>query len=640
MASTETLTSLAMLKVNIDQGKDYLDYLRPFILQVLVDNRPDPVTDQVVRDYLRSQFGLEIPSRTVQVILKRLSRAHPLKREEGVYHITGALPDPGITPEKSKANRHIQAVVSGLLEFAKGGGQCIATEDEAVTAICGFLSEFNIPCLRAYLRGTAIPTVEGKQKAHIVLVSEYVLHLQRSDPERFESFMILVQGHMLANALLCPDLQNAPKTYKGVTFYLDTPLLVQRLGLEGEPKKRAVEELVALVGNLGGIVATFSHSRDELDRVLKGAADHVNAPDGRGAIIREARRNGTTKSDLLLLAGKIDELLPDAGIEVKNTPNYIANFQIDETAFGQVLEDEVSYFFNPRAREYDINSVRSIYVLRVNTTPASVEKCKAVLVSSNSGFARAAYEYGKQHEESREVSSVITDFSLANMAWLKAPMGAPSMPMTELLSYSYAALQPSKVLLDKYLTEIDKLQKQGKISERDHQLLRSSTIAQEELMRLTLGDEAALTEETVTETLRRVSSDIKKDESEKVRQEQESHQRTQQQLAETIAERESLQKRIYWRSRRKSQLCAWVASCVMGVLLVFGVVAGLGLKAENPIVGWTLLLGSLFLAIATLADAFFRTTVRDVHEAIQTKCLTYFLRQESKATGINFGAGG
>ncbi len=640
MASTETLTSLAMLKVNIDQGKDYLDYLRPFVLQVLVDHRPDPVTDKVVRNHVRSQFGLEIPTRAIQVVLKRISRDHPLKREEGVYHITGALKDPGIATEKSRASLHIQAVVSGLHEFSKTGSKPLANTDDAVNAVCGFLSEFNIPCLRAYLRGTTIPTVEGKQETNIVLVSDYVLHIQRSDPERFESFLIVVQGHMLANALLCPDLQNAPKTYKGVTFYFDTPLLVQRLGLEGEPKKRAVEELITLVGNLGGTVATFSHSHDELGRVLKGAADHVDAPNGRGAIIIEARRNGTTKSDLLLLAGKIDELLADAGIEVKGTPRYIADFQIDEAAFEKVLEGEVTYFFNPRAKDYDINSVRSIYVLRANTTPASVEKCKAVLVSSNAAFSRAAFEYGKRHEESREVSSVITDFSLANMAWLKAPMGAPSIPTTELLAYSYAALQPSKALLDKYLTEIDKLQKQGKISERDHQLLRSSTIAQEELMRLTLGDEAALTEETVTETLRRVSSEIKKEESEKVRHEQEAHRRTQQELAKAVTARESLQKRTYWMCRRKAQWCAWAVSGAVLVLLVLGIGSGLGLRTHDAVIGWGLLLGSAFLAIATLANLLFGSTVKHIHETTQARCLTYFLRQEAKATGVDLGANG
>ncbi|HEX9445888.1 MAG TPA: hypothetical protein VGA73_17340, partial [Candidatus Binatia bacterium] len=164
--------------------------------------------------------------------------------------------------EKSEADRNIQAVISGLLEFAKTIRGVVLTPDEAVDAICSFLSEFNIPCLRAYLRGTAIPTVARMEQTHIVLVSDYVLHLQRSDPERFNSFLIMVQGHMLANALVCPDLQNLPKTYNGITFYLDTPLLVQHLGLEGDPKKNAIDELIALVRNLGGSIAIFSHSQD------------------------------------------------------------------------------------------------------------------------------------------------------------------------------------------------------------------------------------------------------------------------------------------------------------------------------------------------------------------------------------------
>ncbi|EQD75106.1 hypothetical protein B1B_02307 [mine drainage metagenome] len=451
--------------------------------------------------------------------------------------------------------------------------------------------------------------------------------------------LILVQGHMLANALLCPDLQNAPKTYKGVTFYLDTPLLVQRLGLEGEPKKRAAQELIELVKNLGGVVAAFSHSCEELSYVLRSAADHIESRNGRGAIIFEARRSRLTKSDLLLLAMKADELLTEVGIKVLRTPSYTEEFQIDESSFEQALDDEVSYF-NQHAKEYDINSVRSIHVLRANTAPASLEKARAVLVSSNAGFARAAYEYGKQHDESWAVSSVITDFSLANMAWLKAPMGAPSVPKTELLAYSYAALHPPKALLDKYLTEIDKLHNQGRISERDHQLLRSSTIAQEELMRLTLGDDAALTEETITETLRRVSDEIRKEESYKVKQEQESHKKTQEALAVATAGRESLQKRIYWTARTRSQVCAWFVTSVIAVLMVLGVVAGLGMTTKDPMLGWLLFGGALVLGVVALVNAFFGTTVTEIHSTIQTRCLTFLLRRESKATGIDLGAEG
>jgi len=240
MDSTATLTSLAMLKVNIDQGKDYLEYLVPFILQILVDHRPDPVTELVVQNYIRTDFGLEIPERAIQIVLKRVSRKCPLKKEMGVYRITGELPNPEIFRKKAETERHIRAVVAGLRDFSKSTAKPIDTDENAVTVICAFLAGFDIPCLRAYLRGTVIPSVAGKRETDIVLVSRYLLYLQERDPERFDSFMIIVQGYMLANALLAPDLQNAPKTYTSVTFYLDTPLVLRLLCLEGEYKRAAV----------------------------------------------------------------------------------------------------------------------------------------------------------------------------------------------------------------------------------------------------------------------------------------------------------------------------------------------------------------------------------------------------------------
>lgn len=631
--STATLTSLAMLKVNIDQGKDYLDYLRPFVLQVLVDHPAEPVTDASVRDHLREQFGLEIPDRAVQIILRRLTRNGHIRRDTGIYHITGTIPDPGIALQKANAVRHIQAVVSDLVDFSKQTPRPFSSDDEAVTAVCAFLSEFDIPCLRAYLRGTAIPPTTGSHGADIVLVSEYVVHLQRTSPERFESFLVLVQGHMLANALLCPDLQSVPKTYKGVTFYLDTPLLVRRLGLEGLPKKAAAEALIDLLLRLGASVATFSHSRVELERVLRGAAAHIDSVSGRGDIVMEARREGRTKSDLLLFAERLDEELRVAKIEVKRSPQYIQQFQIDEAAFEAALQDEVSYY-NTRAREDDINSVRSIYVLRSGTSPFNVEGAKAVLVSSNAGFARAAFEYGQKHQETREVSSVITDFSLANMAWLKAPMGAPAIPAAEILAFSYAALQPSKDLLAKFLSEIDKLEQQGTISARDHQLLRSSTLAQDELVRLTLGDEEALTAETISETLRRVTGELKKEEASRLQAESEAHRSTQAALSKARSERERVQERLYWRCVRRAQWIAWILSSCVAAILIVGLIAGLGLRARAGVVGWVLSCGTGALLVWSIANMLFGTTVAELHSRMRNRLQAWLVRREADAAGI------
>lgn len=634
--TTKTLTSLAMLKVNIDDGGDYLDYLRPFVLQVLVDQILDPVTDQAVRDGIRSRFGLEIPARTVQIVLRRLSKSHLLKREHGVYHIVRSLPTPEIDRKKSEAERHISAVISGLIQFSSQGAKSISHESAAVNATMAFLAEFDISCLRAYLRGTAIPHLEGDHRTDIVLVSEYVTYLQRSDPERFESFSIMVRGHMLANALLCPDLQGALKSsnYRRTTFYLDTPLLVRLLGVEGSAKEDTVKELIALLQRLKGRIATFSHSRRELEDVIRGAAVKIDRPNGRGAIVAEARRRGTTKSDLLFLAGRIDTRLTEAAIEVESTPVYLKQFQIDETAFENILDDEVSYY-NSRAREYDINSVRSIYVLRKNTQSLSVENSGAILVTSNSAFSRAAWNYGKQYEVSREVSSVITDFSLANMAWLKAPMGAPSLPMTEILAFSYAALQPSPELLDKFLMEIDKLKEQGGITERDHQLLRSDYQAHDELMNLTLGEEAALTEETVPEILRRVSGEIKEEEAEKTAAAVKEGLRIQDERDVLLEQKKKVQERLYWQSHRQSVIATNVMTGIVIILLVAGFVSGLGFQPTQPFYGWVLTLGSGLLGLLGLGNILVGHTVKSAHQSVHKWLRVRFLKRHATAIGID-----
>jgi len=623
-----------MLKVKIDHGGDYLDYLHPFVLQVLVDHRPDPVTTAMVRQQVLTDFGLEIPERTVQLVLKRLARKHPLAKESGCYHITGKLPDPGIAARKAEANRHIQAVISGLIEFSKKGALPLSNATEAIQTLCTFLGEFDISCLKSYLRGTAIPSVSYKRRKDVVLVSQYVLQLQQTDPERFHSFQVLVQGHMLANALLCPDLSNVQQTYKELVFYLDTPLLVRWFGLEGQFRKEAVEELVQLVRRLGGVVATFIHTRDELRSVIQGAAKYLDAPDGRGAVVMEARRQGTSRSDLLLLAEMIEEKLEALGVEVRPTPPYIEKFQIDETAFADVLDDEVSYY-NPRAREYDINSIRCVYVLRKGKAPLSLERAAAVLVTSNIGFARAASRYGERYEESREVSPIITDFSLSNLAWLKAPMGAPSLPIAEVLAFSYAALELPKPMLEKFLAETDKLEKQGRITARNHQLLRSSILAQEELMRLTLGEEDALTEQTITETLKRVTDEIIKEESEKYQAEQAAHRRTQEELAAERADKKRIREHLYWRARRRAEQYSWGIAIIVGLVLVVGSIVGLGVTSKCKIVGWVMTVAFAAATIAGVVNLFVGITVKQMREKLERILLLWQLKRAATATGLD-----
>jgi len=221
------------------------------------------------------------------------------------------------------------------------------------------------------------------------------------------------------------------------------------------------------------------------------------------------------------------------------------------------------------------------------------------------------------------------------MAWLKAPMGAPNLPTTEVLAFSYAALQPSKALLDKYLEEIDKLEVKGKITERDHQLLRGSILAQEELMKLTLGDDDALTEETVIETLERVSSEIKKEESEKLSAEQEAHRKTHDELIAERSQKQNVQERLYWRCRRRAKWISWVPSALILFLLIAGLVGGLGLRTTNPTLGLLLAVGSGVLLVLSLTHLLFGTSVKELQEHMEEHCLAWLIKREAVSLGLD-----
>ena len=377
---------------------------------------------------------------------------------------------------------------------------------------------------------------------------------------------------MLANALLCPDLDKAPKTYRNVTFYFDTSLVIKSLGLDGESGKSAADELIKLIRNLGGNIAVFSHTCQEVKGVLLSKAEYIDSGPDDGGIIHEARKAGTTRADLIYHATILDQMINNIGINIKPSPSRVNDFQIDVTKFEETLNQNKVLHRNPRAREYDIQSVQSIYAIRKDRHISSLEKSHAVFVTDNSGYANTACHFGKDHRSSSEVSSIITDFSLANVAWLKAPMGASNLPITQMLAISYAALKPSHGLLEKFLQEIDKLQDRGGVSERDHQLLRSSPFVYRELMHLTLGEDDVLGEEITTQKIidnilerirNQMKSEFKEEVSQKLSDSIKEHEKTKQALASLQKDMFQTKDSIFWVCNAKAKRFATFVSVII-----------------------------------------------------------------------------
>lgn len=587
-----TFCSLAILKVDLDEGRrDYIGYFENFVVHLLSTKRPSPVTDAEISKMFEEEFGLKLPERAAQLVLRRLVKQGYLVREHGVYEICGELPKVDLSSKRSAAIENINRVYKGLKRFAQEKFELQWGDVDVTEALLSFLGTFAVDCLRAYVFNTALPEMPNSLPKNQYVVGRYISQLHHDKHEDYECVIILVKGQMFSNALICPDLEGLEKDFQVVTFYLDTSVVLSALDLQGIEKYESISSILELIKRLRGTIAVFAHTLNEVDTILSFAEHNIDNVQISNPVLIEIRQAGLKRGDITLLRERIPEKLKEIGVLPRSTPKYIKDFQISESEMEEALQRGVGYQ-NPRALAHDINSVRSIYALREGSVPKRLEDTTAVLVTTNNLFSKAAFEVGKTHNSTKEVSSVITDYSLANVAWLKAPLEAPDLPTKELMAACYAAMEPSRSLWDRYLTELDAMKAAGTLTPDDHALLRVSGVAVDELMNLTLGDEEALTRQLIPKVLARVKAELSKEHETIMAGVTQAHEKTQREKQSLERSRDFTRTRF----RQASRVLAYVVTGFLSIFALFVLVSGAAASTN-----WT---GAWFQNSPILASVF------------------------------------
>ena len=613
-----TLCSLAVLKVGLDEAnQDYYGYFEKFVISLLRRHNPNPVTDEAVAELFGSDYGLKLPTQVVQLILRRIAKKGLLVRTYKVYRIRGELPSNNIDAKRVDVTRQIERVQEALREYAQMKFDLAWTQEEVDSALFGFLYKFGVDCLRSYIFHSVLPNNHIKDN-RVYVVSKFISDAHVNNQQIFDSVIVLVKGLMYANVLTCPDLEGIQKDFKKVRFFFDTPLIFDLLKVNREEYSAPTLELVGLIKKLKGKIAVFEHTIKEVEGALKYAESNIQNLDFGGKIIDRMRENNWRKSEITILIGELDERIKDAGIEIVRTPKFVEKHQVDEGDLGNQLREAVKYK-STEGLLYDVNSVRSIYVIRKGTTPRRIEDAAAVLITNNQAFAETAFRCGQNHNTSREVSSVVTDYSIANIAFLKSPMDAPDLPRKETIAACYAAMEVPAGLFTKYLDETDKMVKNGAISPDQHVLLRSSEAAKE-LMDLTLGDEDAFNSGTVSSVWERFERAIKKEATEKIEKESASIHKiiaaekatTQEIKDENTGLKNTIQTQDELLGKHAERLASVVSNFVFWALVGLVILAGLVTLSEVPVIGLWLNTVSPKIWMVLNSDGVILTTISGI----------------------------
>lgn len=570
-----TLLSFAMLKEKIDNNSSYIEYFEPYILHCINELKKHNtiIIDNTVQQSLKAIFGLNIPQRTINLMLQRISRKGFIQKTNKIYYITSKFPQDNsnkIHNDINEFQEKVDNIIQSLISFASKEFNRDFDEEKALATLLLFFSNFGITCLDTFLSNSTIPEESYKDTTdnELIIIANFINYINNTNLEIFHSLLILLEGCMCANSLLCPELENAPKNFKDVTFYFDVKPLLHILELEDPESNNLTKQLVNIIIQLKGQLAYFEHTLDELIAIIEAA---LYTPDARGSIADRLRTGKLKKSKLQPYTDReyVKKILQVKQFTWKKTPSYeykcnSENSQINEIKLEEIIENYKLRYMRNEAKARDINSIRSIYAIRKKARPRSIEKCIAILVTHNKKLALCAKEYGK-YECDVEVTPAIDDYSLINLAWLKTPVDRADITRKELMAQAYSLLLPSDKFINKILQIAQTMRDNNDITLDEYAILRSDPKIARELYNMTLGEDEDLSMPSLQEVLKRhtlaIEKNTREDEKRNTEKEKREKLKYQKRSLSLLKQNTNFKNRL----KQIAFVCSWLIHIIVSV---------------------------------------------------------------------------
>ncbi len=507
MINVQAIASLAILKVNNDQGFDYLDLFTPVVAYAGGSTKDDFVSLEFIKSNLLSEFSLDIPRTTLKTICKRCGRQGYFKPKENVYYINRDKIDSLDFKNKIDAfTRDVNRIINNLCLYANNKFPVDWNPSDAESSFLEFLNEFDFHVIKRSkaVFSKTIRRVKGSK----YIIASYIYDSLECDTDTIEIIETIAKGNMLANTVYF-DYSTLQKKIVNTEFYIDTRIMLRALDYSRDESKHAAQEFFNIMKSYKFKLLCFDHTLREMEQILLTVASKLRGPGGLRNIERPISdaiiRRKLSASDLTLQAEKLVDKINRLGVHVVEVPPYTTPDQMDESALERSLIKEFPDQ-SIQARLNDIKSVTALYRMRYNKRPKYIEDANAIFITVHNTLISCVEQ---QHNEVLfgEVPLLVNANSLVDYLWVKNPMKSPDVPRKRILANIKIALGPSNAVWKKYINEIDKLLESDEVEEDDYLLMRDIE-ARKMLARKTVNEPDLYVDGTPSEILKNVKDNL------------------------------------------------------------------------------------------------------------------------------------
>ena len=473
------------------------------------------------------KFGLKIPRLAALGFTEQLLRAGLLvnvasQNGNPIYRYANQDNVVEVASEIPVTEKEIKAVLSDFLLYCHEDSKLKDLSDNTLQE--AFLSRLlNIDSMRILARReNSISTkrssntltlkrsevrTEDVQELHLdFLVSQFILDLRDKNSARFELVSNIAFANMAAEAVAL--FNNDPgdsSTLSGLSIYIDTPLILDMLGVNSEYSDYG-SELLDVIKASGAQAIVLEHCINEAEKAIQAQLSYL-----RSGVNKLSHQWGiAAKPDLLsALVGRVAERVHTRlEIAVERDPDLNLHKK-HQSLFGDIessMSSKMAHWKNEEAKGHDKKSVWAILGIRDTSSPC-VRICdsRSIFLTRNTALVNIANSAWREWlKGSTKHPSVnidrwspiaLSDKQFAGYIWARSPGKMNDIPRIRLLAHCSAAVRPRSDIKAKAYNLI--LDLHGKAEADDIAALLEDREGIQALMRVSKGDPEDVTAERI-----------------------------------------------------------------------------------------------------------------------------------------------
>ena len=473
MEFTSPLINLAILEtLKSNDVSDDIDLFLPIVAVAISGIEEIPFSAESVQSSLKEMFGFDVPIAAVQIILARAKKRKLIKIENHAY-----LPCSDVIEQwrdNYDNNRYdIESSLRRLREsfvgFVLNKYHKEIDEKYADTVLYDYLIK-NVTTV------TEIAKVKRsgfdlsiKNKGH--LVADFIVHLFSNDKVLWSDLERVVRGTILANYMTYADRVSSKTSYKNISVYLDTPVVLGLLGFSGPMKQKMFVELVELLDSLSIGLLVFDITIKEIEGILyawKMDLESRNYARFNPKTLELLRHNGIDAARIETLITLLESDLEKHNISISRGFNIAVRHHCDQTG----LEAKIKHEYKGKYVDpvHDATAVARVHNQRRSEKIKDFNSQFSLFVTTNMALSDITCNFFPENNGS--IPFVVTDKWLTTAFWLKHPDTYKNLPTDLLVSTAYSTVYADDAFWSSFVGRLESLAKRNEISHEDFVLVR------------------------------------------------------------------------------------------------------------------------------------------------------------------------